>query len=587
MNFNQNIDKLQIKIKEENIDCLIINRTDEFLNEYISEDSERLNWATNFSGSAGRALITQENSYLFVDGRYTVQAKEQINEHKITLLHYQEFWNELKKYFNKYRCVALDPKLHSIEDINKIKKLSENKSTKLKFTKTNLIDCLWKDKPQRKYKKIFSHSIQFSGIQAVTKLKNFIQMIKLNNLDGYFLTSLDSIAWLLNFRGDDIDYTPLAFSYLFVSTEQKPTLYLSLENIDTALKEKLDNDITLKPIDQIDYVFKNLKHKTKIGFDYKNTCYYYFNLAKENDVTPCSLENPCLISKAVKNVTELDGSRSAHIRDGVSVTRFLYWLKNHKNIDQETEISAAKKLYDFRHNNELFYSISFDSISAVGKNAALPHYRANKVQSIKLKKNSIYLSDSGGQYYDGTTDITRTIILGKPNDEQKDRFTRVLKGHIKLSSHIFPKGTKGTEIDYLARESLQEIGCDYDHGTGHGIGSFLSVHEGPQRISKKNMFPSIELLPGMIISNEPGYYKEGEYGIRIENILIVKEFNKKLLNFENISWAPIDKDLINLDLLNSDELRWINEYHHSVNQKISNFLNHEERLWLKDVTTSL
>ena len=271
----------------------------------------------------------------------------------------------------------------------------------------------------------------------------------------------------------------------------------------------------------------------------------------------------------------------------MSVTRFLYWLKNHKNIDPETEISAAKILYDFRQNNELFYSISFDSISAVGKNAALPHYRANKVQSIKLKKNSIYLSDSGGQYYDGTTDITRTIILGKPNDEQKDRFTRVLKGHIKLSSHIFPKGTKGTEIDYLARESLQEIGCDYDHGTGHGIGSFLSVHEGPQRISKKNMFPSIELLPGMIISNEPGYYKEGEYGIRIENILIVKEFNKKLLNFENISWAPIDKDLINLDLLNSDELRWINEYHHSVNQKISNFLNHEERLRLKDVTTSL
>ena len=291
--------------------------------------------------------------------------------------------------------------------------------------------------------------------------------------------------------------------------------------------------------------------------------------------------------KAIKNETELEGSRKAHLRDGVSITKFLYWLKNHQSVEEENEISVANKLLSFRESNELFHSVSFDSISAIGKNAALPHYRADKNNPVSLKNNCIYLSDSGGQYYDGTTDITRTIILGNPNKEQIDRFTRVLKGHINLSSHTFKKGTKGTDIDYLARESLQEINCDYDHGTGHGIGSFLSVHEAPQRISKKSMFPSVELLPGMILSNEPGYYKEGEYGIRIENIIVVKEDKENLLKFENISWAPIDKDLIDPNMLNSSELDWINDYHQRVFEKLSMFLTLEEKNWLQNVTKPL
>ena len=247
----------------------------------------------------------------------------------------------------------------------------------------------------------------------------------------------------------------------------------------------------------------------------------------------------------------------------------------------------SNKLLSFRKSNKLFHSVSFESISAIGKNAALPHYRADKNNPVSLNNNSIYLSDSGGQYYDGTTDITRTIILGIPNKEQIDRFTRVLKGHINLSAHIFNKGTKGTDIDYLARESLQEINCDYDHGTGHGIGSFLSVHEAPQRISKKSMFPSVELLPGMILSNEPGYYKEGEYGIRIENIIVVKEEKENQLKFENISWAPIDKDLIDSSMLNEKELNWINDYHLKVFEKISGFLTLEEKNWLQKVTKPL
>ncbi|MFL2543861.1 MAG: aminopeptidase P family protein [Alphaproteobacteria bacterium] len=584
---NFKIAKIQQKLKNKNIDCLIINRTDEFLNEYIPQDAERLFWATDFSGSAGRAIISQNNSNLFVDGRYTFQAKEQIDSGVISLLHLNDFYKELNKHLNKNKCVGLDPKLHSIEEVNKIIELTNKNETKLHFTNPNLIDELWIDKPERKYSSIFDHPINYAGIETSDKVDQFIQELKNNNLESYFLSSLDSIAWLLNLRGDDILHTPLAFAYCFISIESKPILYVCVEKLNVDLKIRLSKFLTLEPIEKIHNIFNNLRQNLKIGFDYKNTSYFFYNLALKNKHTPSNLQNPCLIPKALKNETELEGSRRAHIRDGVSITKFLCWLKNHQSVETENEISVANKLLSFRKSNDLFHSISFEPISAIGKNAALPHYRADKNNPIALKNNCIYLSDSGGQYYDGTTDITRTIILGEPDREQIDRFTRVLKGHINLSSHTFPKGTKGTDIDYLARKSLQEIDCDYDHGTGHGIGSFLSVHEAPQRISKKTMFESIELLPGMILSNEPGYYKEGEYGIRIENILVVKDDKENKLKFENLSWAPIDIDLIDPNMLNDNELVWVNEYHQKVYEKLSNFLNLEEKRWLQEVTMPL
>ena len=581
---NLKIQKIQQKLKDKEIDSYIINRTDEFLNEYIPPDAERLYWATNFSGSAGRAIINQKTSMLFVDGRYTFQANEQIDKSIISLMHWNDYSKELNKVFQRNKCIGLDPTLHSIEEVIKIIELAKKNETRMHFTSPNLIDELWQDKPQRQYSTIFDHPLNYSGIDALDKVNQFVRELKENNLDGYFLSSLDSIAWLLNIRADDILHTPLAFSYLFISVEGKPILYLSIEKLNNDLKNRLSNFLVLKPIDEIENVFKNLTTKLKIGFDYKNTSYFFYQLALSNNLIPANLQNPCLIPKATKNKTELQGSRKAHLRDGVSMTKFLYWLKNHQSIEEENEISVANKLLSFRQSNELFHSISFDTISAIGKNAALPHYRADKNNPVSLKNNSIYLFDSGGQYYDGTTDITRTIILGRPNREHIDRFTRVLKGHIRLSTHTFQKGTKGTDIDYLARESLHEINCDYDHGTGHGIGSFLSVHEAPQRISKKSMFPSIELLPGMILSNEPGYYKEGEYGIRIENILVVKEEKDNELKFENISWAPIDKDLIDHRMLNEKELNWINAYHETVFKKLSKFLSLEEKNWLQNVT---
>ena len=583
---NFKIAKIQQQLKDKEIDALIINRTDEFLNEYIPPDAERLSWVTDFSGSAGRAIINQNTSSLFVDGRYTFQAKEQIDKDMISLLHWNHFDEELRKNFEKNKCVALDPMLHSIEEVNKIIELADKNKTKLYFTKSNLIDEVWIDKPERKYSVIFNHPINYAGTDASNKVDQFVKELKSNNLDSYFLSSLDSIAWLLNLRADDILHTPLAFSYLFISVESKSVLYISVEKLNNDLKNRLSNFLILKPIEDIKHVFKNLSKNLKIGLDYKNTSYFFYDLAVNNNLQPSNLQNPCLIPKATKNKTELDGSRNAHIRDGVSITKFLYWLKNHHNVEEENEISVANKLLSFRKQNDLFHSISFDSISAIGKNAALPHYRADKNNPVSLNNNSIYLSDSGGQYYDGTTDITRTIILGEPSSEQIDRFSRVLKGHINLSTHIFHRGTKGTDIDYLARKSLQDINCDYDHGTGHGIGSFLSVHEAPQRISKKNMFPSVELLPGMILSIEPGYYKEGAYGIRIENIVIVQEEGNEL-KFENISWAPIDRDLIDSKLFNKKELDWVNSYHQKVYKKLSKFLEPEEKNWLHKVTKPL
>mgnify|MGYP001317074359 CR=1 FL=1 len=391
---NFKIAQIQQNLKNKNIDSLIINRTDEFLNEYIPQDAERLFWATDFSGSAGRAIISQNKANLFVDGRYTFQAKEQIDGGAISLLHLNDFSKELNKHFNKSKCVALDPKLHSIEEVNKIIELANKNETKLHFTNPNLIDELWIDKPKRKHSSIFDHPINYAGIETLNKVEQFIQEIKNNHLDSYFLSSLDSIAWLLNLRGDDILHTPLAFAYLFISVEYKPVLYVCIEKLNKDLKTRLNEFLTLEPIEKIDNIFNNLRKNLKIGFDYKNTSYFFYNLALENNHTPSNLQNPCLIPKAIKNETELEGSRQAHIRDGVSITKFLCWLKNHQSVETENEISAANKLLSFRESNDLFHSISFESISAIGKNAALPHYRANKNNPVALKNNCIYLSDS-------------------------------------------------------------------------------------------------------------------------------------------------------------------------------------------------
>ncbi len=579
---------LQSKLKYENIDILIINRSDEFLNEYISPYAERLKYITNFTGSAGKAIVLQKEAYLYVDGRYTFQAQEQINKNEIIPKHLNLFWDDLKKYISNQNCkIAVDPKLHSIKEIQKIQEYIFNTSSSIKFLESNIIDTIWTNKPVIEYSNIFDHPIKFAGYDREKKLDDFSEFLQNKNIDHYLVTGLDNIAWLLNIRADDVLYTPLVYSYLIISINKKPSLYVNQDKINEQLKLKLQKNVNIFSIRNIQNIFSNINKNEIVGLDFSFTTYYFLKLLEKKDIKYKDIINPSIFTKAKKNQTEQAGALNANLRDGISVTRFIYWLKNEMDINVNNELSASNYLKSLREGNNLFHSLSFDTISAFGKNAALPHYRVDNKSNTDFKINNIYLVDSGAQYYDGTTDITRTIIFGKPTSEQKDRFTRVLKGHIALSSHVFKKGTKGTEIDYLARKSLQEIGCDYDHGTGHGIGSFLSVHEAPQRIAKKSMFDSVELVPGMILSNEPGYYKLDEYGIRIENLLLVKEKKDNLLFFENLSWCPIERDLINKDILNHTEIEWINKYHTNVFFKLNSYLNDKEKKWLEHVTEPL
>ena len=583
-----NLSNLQLKLKDSKIDILIINRSDEFLNEYISPYAERLRFVTNFSGSAGKAIVLQNEAFLYVDGRYTFQAKEEIDKNEIKSKNLNLFWEDLKNYISKKNfIIAIDPKLHSIKEVKKIQGYILNKSSNIKFLNSNIIDSIWKNKPSIEYSNIFDHSLKYSGYDRAKKLIDFKKYLKEKNIDHYLVSGLDNIAWILNIRGDDILYTPLVYAYLLISQNTKPSLFINKNKINEQLKSKINENINIHSIEDIENIFSDISHKEIVGLDFSATTYYFLQILERNKIEYKHSINSCILSKSIKNKVEQTGALNANIRDGVSITRFIYWLKNEMDINSTNEISASNYLKRLRVNNELFHSLSFDTISAFGKNAALPHYRVNKLSNTRFATNNIYLVDSGAQYYDGTTDITRTIILGHPTLEQKDRFTRVLKGHIALSNHIFKKGTKGTEIDYLARESLNEIGCDYDHGTGHGVGSFLSVHEAPQRIAKKTMYDSVELIPGMILSNEPGYYKLNKYGIRIENLILVREKSDDLLFFENLSWCPIDKDLVKKDLLNKDEIKWFNKYHSNVYAKLNVYMNDKERQWLKIVTEPL
>jgi Xaa-Pro aminopeptidase len=478
--------------------------------------------------------------------------------------------------------IGIDPTLHSNSEIKKIEELAKKKKTLVKYLEKNPIDNLWSDQPPYPQSQAFVHKEKYAGKSSIDKLRNLQSILESSLIDHYILTSLDSIAWLLNIRGNDILHIPLILSFAIVPRSGKIELFVD-DGKTTNIKKKLQDIVNFHSFNDIEDYLITINNSV-IGMDEDRTAYNFNKICKDNNLSIKYLTDPCVYPKAQKNPTELSGARNANIRDGLSIAKFLYWLKNEMNINKTDEIKAADYLYDLRQNNDLFYSLSFDTISAIDEHAALPHYRVTHETNLSFRDNSIYLVDSGAQYFDGTTDITRTIIIGKPTEEQKDRFTRVLKGHIAIASATFEVKTKGSALDPLARKSLQDIGCDYDHGTGHGIGSFLSVHEGPQRIAKSQGLSDGEIREGMILSNEPGFYKKEEYGIRTENLIVTYKKGDSPLGFETISWAPIDIDLIDINILSSEEIIWLNNYHQKVYEKLSDKLNMEERKWLKKVT---
>ena len=578
-----NLQKIQNYLIENNISLLIVNRTDEFLNEYIAPYAERLEWISNFSGSAGRAIIQQNKAFIFIDGRYTFQAHKQVDAQYFDIEHLKDYWKYLENNIEINSRIGIDPTLHSISEIKKIEELVKKKKSFVKYLEKNPIDNLWNDQPSYPQSQAFIHKEKYAGKFSIDKLGNLQSILKSSSIDHYILTSLDSIAWLLNIRGNDILHIPLILSFAIVPRSGKIELFVDDGKI-TNIKKKLQDIVNFHSFNDIEDYLITINNSV-IGMDEDRTVYNFNKICNDNNISIKYLPDPCVYPKAQKNSTELSGARNANIRDGLSITRFLYWLKNEMNINKTDEIKAADYLYDLRQNNDLFYSLSFDTISAIDEHAALPHYRVTHETNLSFRDNSVYLVDSGAQYFDGTTDITRTIILGKPTEEQKDRFTRVLKGHIAIASATFEVKTKGSTLDPLARKSLQDIGCDYDHGTGHGIGSFLSVHEGPQRIAKSQGLSDGEIREGMILSNEPGFYKKEEYGIRTENLIVAYKKTDITLGFETISWAPIDIDLIDINILSSDEIIWLNNYHQKVYEKLSDKLDVGEREWLKKVTS--
>ena len=582
-----NLKHLQSWMRSKKIDLFLINRTDEFLSEYIASYAERLKWLSGFSGSAGRALIFQNKAFIFIDGRYTLQVKEEVNESFFEIKQLSKYYDFLENNIKSNFNIGIDSNNHSIYEVQVLRKLlSKKKATNIIYLENNPIDYLWKNQRPYPNKKIFLHEKKFSGESSLSKIKKIQLILNNNSIDNYILSSLESIAWLLNIRGNDINFTPVTQSYVIIPKKGKVNFFIILDKINNVNKN-INKIIKAFDLNEIKSFISLIDKKKIIGFDKLQTPYYFNKICKEYKLKVKFLSDPCMYLRAQKNKVEISGAKKANLRDGISVTKFIFWLKNKKSVQKIDEIKASKYLFNLRKKNLNFYSLSFETISAFGHHAAFPHYCVTNKSNLKFKKNRIYLVDSGGQYKDGTTDITRTIIIGKPNNEQKDRFTRVLKGHIAVASALFHSKTKGCTIDLLARKSLNEINCDYDHGTGHGIGSFLSVHEGPQKIAKnKEILGDGLIKEGMIISNEPGFYKKNEYGIRTENLILTRKNNNKIY-FETISFAPIDIDLIDIKLLTFKEMIWLDNYHKNVYYKLYSKLNTKERKWLKQVTKPL
>ena len=479
-----------------------------------------------------------------------------------------------------------------MREINFFTNICANKKVHLVGIEENLIDSIWLNQPPKPISLCRTHDLTYSGVTSIAKRKTLSKKLKKTNTDVLIISSPDSIAWLLNIRGKDVPFNPFILSYVFFFKNSSLDWFVDSRKLTKSLLEKLDPKIKIKTPESMGSRLKSLVSNSKVFHVCSNTTPFYFiNYLKQNGGLISRGLDPCQSLKACKNITEISGTRNAHLRDGVAVTKFICWLSKSGMTAEETEISAGIHLEKQRKKQEKFQEASFPTICGYGANGAIVHYQATPKTNKQIRPGSLCLIDSGGQYLDGTTDITRTIAIGKPSKEMKLNFTLVLKGHIAIATSRFPSDTTGSQLDILARQFLWKFGLDYHHGTGHGVGSYLSVHEGPQRISKT---PSdAPLQPGMIISNEPGYYKAGKYGIRIENLVLVTlcpalgENQKEFLEFETLSLAPIDLNLVDLKLMSLQEINWLNTYHKLVKEKLSPLLDAETKAWLKIATSPI
>lgn len=587
------LQQLRDTMAKSGYDGFLVPMADEYQSEYVPESAQRIKFLSGFSGSAGFIAVLKDKAAFFTDGRYTLQATQQVPTDLFSVFDsgVKPLSEWLLENTNKDTKLAYDPWLHTYDSIDRLKKALASSGIELVATEANPVDTIWHDRPTQPLEPIDAYDLIYTGKSSADKRVALVEELKKNNLCAAVITDPASIAWLLNIRGNDVPNTPLPLSFAILYASGKVKWFVAPQKVTHGLNLHLGAQVTIEDPGQFIHALDQLGKETQpVRIDPAEAASAIVDRLKVAGTKLKLGDDPCVLPKACKNGTELEGMRSAHRRDGAALVKFFAWLDHELIAGTVTEISAEEKLSELRSANNLYRGPSFDTISGAGGHGAIVHYRATAASNRRLESGQLFLLDSGGQYLDGTTDVTRTVAIGAPTAEMRDRFTRVLKGHIALASVRFPEGTTGAELDALARQYLWAIGLDYNHGTGHGVGNYLGVHEGPQGISKRN---KVALKPGMVVSNEPGYYKTGQYGIRIENLQAVVELveltssERKMLGFETLTLAPIDRRLIDVTLLTTDERDWLNNYHRRVRESLRPMIDISIVPWLLEATKSI
>lgn len=588
------LDRLRDRLALDGLDAFLVPHADAHQSEYLPACTERLARLTGFTGSAGFAIVLRDKAAVFVDGRYTLQAADQVDAEVFEIVALAQCrpaqW--LEQNLSTGMVVGFDAWLHTPDGLEPYAKACRNQGAELSAVATNPIDAEWADRPAPPSGPLQALDRAFITLSSAAKRERIADDLKNRKIDAAVLNLGDSIAWLFNIRAQDVPFTPLVLGFAILHADGRAQVFVDPERADDTVRAHLGSDVEIRDPVTLSAALEHLgREDARVLVDGATMATKIVTDLSDAGATVVNGADPCIRPKACKTPAEIEGIKRAHLRDGAALTRFLAWLERTAPQGGVTELSAAAHLDALRGDNDLFRGPSFPTISGSGPNGAIVHYRVTPDSDRELKPGELYLVDSGGQYLDGTTDVTRTVAIGKPSAEMKDRFTRVLKGHIAIATQVFPKGTHGEELDVLARRALWEAGLDYEHGTGHGVGTYLGVHEGPQRIARRG--PGAELDVGMVLSNEPGYYKTGGYGIRIENLITVqaaprpKGAERDILAFETLTLAPIDLNLVNPDLMNDDEIAWLDAYHARVREALAPHLDGETRAWLEAATRPL
>jgi Xaa-Pro aminopeptidase len=584
---------LRAEIARRGLSGFIVPRSDRHQNEFVPASDERLAWLTGFTGSAGCAVVLAERAAIFVDGRYQLQVRDQVDTSLFAVCHLVEEPPEkwLQVHLGRGAKLGYDPWLHTVDSVKKLDTACTEVGASLGAVEGNPLDAVWKDRPAPPAGAVVEHPFRFAGEETAAKLIRIRNELGKLRADALVVSDPQSVAWTFNIRGSDIPHVPVALAFAIVPKDDRATIYVEWGKLTETIRERLKPHADLRWPDELIPDLAGLgRDKRTVRIDQSTAASMIARLVESRGGRISSGPDPIAMMKAVKNGAEIDGARAAHRRDGAAVTRFLAWFDREAASRRITEIDTVAAIESFRRETKELKDVSFPTIAGAGPNGAIVHYRVTTNTNRPIVPNDLFLIDSGAQYQDGTTDITRTIAVGNPSMEMRDRFTRVLKGHIAIARAVFPEGTTGAQLDPLARQALWAAGLNFDHGTGHGVGSYLSVHEGPARLSKLG---TVALRRGMILSNEPGYYKERSYGIRIENLVLVTEAaqvagaEKPLNAFETLTLAPIDRRLIDARLLTADEIGWLDAYHDRVAQTLLYMVDLETRAWLEAATRPL